>query len=212
MLKKVTILAMLAILGGCATHAEIKAPVVTQIHSDVYEGKTLSLNILYSQPKPGVFSGGEQLPLVPIENAELSVASSATLRKLPTYILDQLPASVKQVSGQGDFNLVVAITAHDKKGPAYADYELGKSFGKSLITLGFGSDEYNIIADFDAKYTLYHAGKQVFTKDYKVEDSVDHERGKLEGISSTNDFASQLLEKHLIITLNNFFKEAEKAI
>ena len=149
------------------------------------------------------------MPLVPFNQAEFSVASAATLKKLPDYIFQQLPSTVKRADGSNsDLKIVVALIAHDKKGPAYADYEAGKSFGKSLLTLGLASSEYNIVADFDVKYSLYSGTNLIFSKNYTVKESVDHERGTLEGFNSLNDFAGQLLEKHIILTLNNFFKEA----
>lgn len=196
---------------GCTTHATIEMPPVTQVYNKSFENKTFSYEILYSQPKPGVITGGEQMPSVPLEQAELSVASAATLKKLPDYIFEQLPTNVKRAGeGQSDFKLVVDLIAHDKKGPAYSRYEAGKSFGKNLLTLGLGPAEYNIVADFDAEYRLYEGGQEVFVKSYEVEESVDHQRGGFEGFNSLNDYAGQLLERHLILTLNDFFKESSK--
>lgn len=207
-MKKVVFLLMIAVLGGCTTHAEIKMPTVTKIHDSVYENKTLNYELLYSQPKPGVFSGGEQLALAPLEKAELSVASASTLKELPKLIFQQLPVSVKYLTENPDLTLKIEIIAHDKKGPAYADHEFGKSLGKNLLTLGLGSSEYNIVADFDAKYILEQNGNVIFTKDFKVKDEVDHEKGDFDSYNTLNEFTSQMLEKHLILTLHEFFKEA----
>ena len=207
-MKKVVLLLIIAVLGGCATHAEIKMPTVTKVHSAVYENKTLNYEVLYSQPKPGVFSGGEQLPLVPLEKAELSVASASTLKELPKLIFNQLPVSVKHLAENPDLTLKLEITAHDKKGPAFSDHEFAKSLGKNLLTLGFGSSEYNIVADFDAKYILEQNGKVIFAKDFKVRDEVDHEKGDFDSYNTLKEFTSQMLEKHLILTLHEFFTEA----
>ena len=76
------------------------------------------------------------------------------------------------------------------------------------MTFGFASSEYNIIANFDAKYRLIRSGEEIFTKNYKVSESVDHERGDFDSFNTLNDYSGQLLEKHLILTLNDFFKEA----
>lgn len=212
-MKKFVTMTLALLLTGCATHANITAPVVSKVYDKAYDNKSLSYSILYSQPKPGIFTGGEQLPLTPLEKAELSIASSATLSKLSDYIFQQLPSNVQRaLDNNGDFKLVVEITAHHKKGPSYADYEAGKSFAKGMVTLGFGSDEYDIIADFDATYKLYVGDEIKFEKSYKVNDSVDHERGKFESFNAVNDVAGQLLEKHLIITLNNFFTEATASL
>ncbi|MDE2000060.1 MAG: hypothetical protein KGI91_16565 [Burkholderiales bacterium] len=196
-------------LAGCATHAQINVPALERVHSSAFENKAFGYEILYSQPRPGVFSGGDQLPLVPLDKAELSVASAVTLKKLPEYIYDQLPADVKKADPKNaDYVLHVELVAHDKKGPAYADYQTGKTTAMKLISLGLASANYEIIADFDAKYTLLSHGRVVAEKSYVVKDSVDHQRGDFENFNSLNDYTGQMLEKHLIITLNDFFKSS----
>lgn len=209
-MKKSSIALCLVLATGCATHADIKTAAVTQLQSKHFENKSLSYNILYSQPQPGVFTSGNQTSLKPLEQSELSIASAATLKNLPEYIYKQLPASVvKGEKNNSEFNLEVDLIAHDKAGPAYADYQAMKSFGKDMLTLGLGSSDYNIIADFDVTYKLTSNGKKIYSKEYKVKDSVQHQRGQLESFNSLNDFSGQLLEKHLMLTLNSFFKEAD---
>lgn len=208
-MKKIFLILAIVTVTGCATHANIEMPIVMQVHNQVYEDKSMSFEILYSQPEPGIFTGGEQQKLMPITQARLSVASAATLKQLPNYIFQQLPSSVVRVdSGDGDLKLVIELYAHHKKGPAYADYEFAKSFGKSLLTLGLGSSEYNIVADFEITYTLYQKEKEIFKKTYRIEESVDHERGKFESHNAVYDFTGQILKKHLILSLNNFFNES----
>lgn len=207
-MKKIVLLLVIAVLSGCATHAEIKMPTVIKVHNAVYENKTLNYEVLYSQPKPGIFTGGEQLPLVPIEQAELSVGSASALKDLPDLIFNQLPVSVKYLAKNPDITLNLEITAHHKKGPVYSDHEFAKSLGKGLLTLGLGSSEYNIVADFDAKYILKQDDRVIFTKEFKVKDEVDHEKSRFDSHYTLNEFVSQMLEKHLILTLHEFFTEA----
>lgn len=209
-MKKSSLALCLILVTGCATHADIQTPVVTQLQSDNFSNKIVSYNILYSQPQPGIFSSGSQTALKPLEESELSIASAVTLKNLPEYIYKQLPTSVKKgTPNTSDFNLEVDLIAHDKRGPAYADYEAMKSFGKGMLTFGLGSSEYNIIADFDITYKLTSHKKEIYTKSYKIKDSIDHQRGQLESFNSLNDFSGQLLEKHLMLTLNSFFKDAD---
>lgn len=207
-MKKLALIFMIAFLSGCATHAEIKMPVVNKVHDSAYENKTLQYNILYSQPQPGIVTGGEQQSLTPLEDAELSIASSSTLEDLSALILEQLPASVSHLDNNADLVLSIQIVAHDKKGPAYAEHQFAKSLGKGLLTLGTAPSEYIIIADFDAKYTLEQQGKEAFSKDYKVEELVNHQEGDFDFSNAKDDLTSQILEKHLILTLNDFFTEA----
>lgn len=212
-MKKLIALSATVVITGCATHAQITVPPVAKVYSQTFENKTFGHEILYSQPKPGVFSGGEQQPLLPLEKAELSVASAATLRRLPQYIYDQLPATAKRAASPADADYVlhVELTAHDKKGPAFADYQAGKTAALKFVSLGMASNNYAIVADFDAKYTLLQQGQVVTEKSYKVKDSVDHQRGNFEGFNSLNDYTDQMLQKHLIMTLNDFFKAATPA-
>lgn len=208
----VAVSCLIVALTGCATHAQIDMPALERVHSGAFENKAFGYEILYSQPKPGVFSGGEQLPLEPLDKAELSVASAVALKRLPEYIYDQLPANVKRTDVKdADYVLHVELVAHDKKGPAYADYQTGKTTAMKLISLGLASANYEIIADFDAKYTLLKHGQVVSQKSYAVKDSVDHQRGDFENFNSLNDYTGQMLQKHLILTLNDFFKSTPLA-
>lgn len=208
-MRNLVLFFVLLVLTGCATHANIKMPMVSEVRDSRYENKSLSYEIYYSQPKPGIFTGGEQLPLVPLNQAELSVASSRVLRVFPAIIFQQLPSTVKRVdAGNGDFNLRIELVARHKHGPVYADYEVTKSLGKSLVTLGLGSSEYNIVADFNANYILSKSGAEVFSKEFAINEQVDHERAQFESYGTLTEFKGQLLEKHLILSTNDFFTEA----
>lgn len=77
-----------------------------------------------------------------------------------------------------------------------------------FISLGLASANYTIAADFDAKYTLLKQGKTVYEKSYAVKDGVDHQRGDFENFNSLNDYTGQMLQKHLILSLGDFFKGA----
>ncbi len=212
-MKKLFAVSLSLMLAGCATHANIDMPVVSQVYDSFYENKSISYNIKYSQPEPGLFTAGEQMPLVDIKDAKLSVASAATLKKLPEYITQQLPPSVKiSENNSSDFEIIVELVAKDKKGPAYADYNAGESFVKNFLTIGFAASEYQIVADFSANYKLYYQGKEIYAEKYVINESVDHERGDFDSFNSLNDYAGQLLERHLILTLNDFFKDSAEAI
>ena len=209
-MKKYFAYLLIAFLSGCATHADIKVPALQQVPSDAWRDKSFTYQILYSQPRPGLRSGDEMQPLRPFEHAELSAASAATLKKLPEYIAAQIPSSRVSREGAADYMLVVEIRARHKRGPAYSDYEAGKSVAKNLLSLGFAASEYNIVADFEATYRLQTAsGETVASKRYDVKDAVRHQRGDFESLNSLNDYTSQILEKHLLITLNDFFRSAQ---
>lgn len=196
-------------LTGCATHANIKMPAVAPVNNAAFSHKSFDYNILYSQPEPGVFSGGDQQQLKPLDEAKVSVGAARTLVNLPMYIFEQLPVTATRAeAGQGDYTLMVKLIAHNKKGPAYGDFKLGASMAKGLVTLGMGSDEYAIVADFDVTYALRQGDTLVYRNSYSVDDHVAHQRGLFDIKNNISEYTGQLLEKHLILTLNDFFGKA----
>ena len=209
-MRKTALALGVVLLAGCAQHATIDMPYVESARSEAWNNKKFDYDILYSQPKPGMFSGGEQLPLKPIEEAELSVASSATMKNFSDYLIKQLPSGIKLGNDDDyDYKLVVEMEARDKKGPSYADYNAAESFAKGMLSLGFAASEYEIIADFKVTYKLLHNdGTEILSQSYEVSDNVPHERGDFESYNSLNDYSGQLLEKHMILTLNDFIKKA----
>lgn len=79
------------LVGGCATHANIQIPLIEKVTRGAWQGKQFRHEVYFSQPRPGVFMGGDQLPLVPIKSAVLSVASATTLQKLLEILGKNLP-------------------------------------------------------------------------------------------------------------------------
>jgi hypothetical protein len=205
--------AVMTLLVGCAAHPEIKANPIERVSSQEWNGKNFKYEVFYSQPKPGIISGGEQLDLVPLSKAELSVASAQVLSNFPKLINQVLPSNVTLIKdGISDYDLTVNLIANHKKGPTYADFEFGKSLAKGLFTLGLASDEYNIIADFSVEYILKNKSGESFTKKYAVNESIDNQKGAFEIHDRNADFASELLQKHMITTAATFFNEAKSKL
>ena len=211
-MKKIIFLLGAMVLGGCSTHANIQMDGVTQVRNEIYENKSMTYEILYSQPKPGLFSGGEQLPLKPLNESKMSYYSASTLQYLPEFIFKQLPSTVKIItSGEADYKLKVELVAHDKDGLVYPDPKWIQSIFIGILTIGLGPQKYDIVADFDIKYTLYKQGKEFFVKEYNVKDEVGHGILFFDDFTSLNYYIGLMLKKHLILTLNNFFSEAVEA-
>lgn len=138
------------VLSGCATHGVVTIPVKPAVENVAFTDKSIATELYYSQPKPGIFSSGEVLPMKSIKDAELSVASSRVLSRFNEIMYKQLPINTKiDNHGESDFIFITKLQAKDKLGPAYADFDAALSFGKGLLTLGLGSKEYTIVADFD---------------------------------------------------------------
>ena len=212
MFKKISLLFGLIILSGCATHGVVTVPVQSAVENPAFTDKTFSTKLYYSQPKPGIFSSGEVLPMKPIEESELSVGASRVLARYNELLTNQLPMNTKVTSSEnGDFLFITELQAKDKSGPAYADYDMALSTGKKLLTLGLGSSEYTIIADFDVTYKLLdRSGKLLLQDTYTVHDEVDHERGGFDGFDIGQDLAAKLLEKNIVITMHDFFSKTNQ--
>jgi hypothetical protein len=209
MKKALAAVLLAASISGCATHATIQQPALAKVSKTEWNSKTLNYKILFSQPEPGLIGGGEQQPMTPLKDAKLSLGSEMALKDLPTHLEQQMPAGVKLVNDDsGDYGLEIRITAHSKRGPAYGDYQFLSSFAKNLLILGLGPKDYLLIADFDAEYALSSKGGDRFSKTFTVKDSVEHQRGPFESLFSPNEYAAQLLRKHMSVTLNDFLKQA----
>ncbi len=208
--KLISILTVAISMAGCASHPQITSPVVERANSENWNGKVFSYEIFYSQPKPGVFSGGQQQELAPISKAQLSVGAAQVLSNFTTIVDNILPSNTTITkAGDSDYSLKVALIANDKKGPTYSEYELGKSLAKGLLTLGLGSAEFNIVADFSIEYTLSNKHGNEFSKKYTINESIDNEKGSFEIHDRNADYAAELLKKNIIVTASSFFSEAK---
>ena len=212
-LKMLLVFALMFVVSGCATHAKIDMPVISKVNKADWHGKEFRYEIYYSQPQPGIISGGQQQDLKPLSEAELSVGSAQVLGNLPQILADQLPLNAVVTDSEGaDYQLRIEMVAHHKLGPTYPDYEFAKSFVKNLLTIGMAADEYNIIADFDITYFLKAKDGKEFQKHFVVKDSVDHERGSTEFKNNTFDYSAVLLRKYIITTSSEFLLEASNKI
>ena len=72
------------IINGCATHAVVEQTVVEKINSQNFENKSFKYNTTAN------LSQAKQLPLTPIEQAELSVASAQVLGRLNEILKSNL--------------------------------------------------------------------------------------------------------------------------
>ncbi|ASK79151.1 hypothetical protein CF386_08765 [Paraphotobacterium marinum] len=211
--KSVMILLFSIVLSGCATKGVVNMPVIEPIQNKNLENKKVYVKVYYSQPEPGIFSGGKQQKFAPIKDAKLSIASSRVLSRFDEIVKQQLPlnSSITQ-SPLSDYKLLVYLKAKDKKGPAYQEYNLGTSLAKGILSLGLASDDYSIIGDFDIKYELFdNKENKVHEGMYTVYDEIEHERGGFDSYRHGDDLAQQLLEKHIRLTMHEYFLAMPKS-
>lgn len=209
-MKKAFAAALLAVtVTGCATHATIEKPALSPVAKTTWNSKTLNYKVLYSQPEPGLFSDGEQQPMTPLKDANLSLGSRMVLKDLPTNLEEQMPAGVKLVSDDNsDYGLEIRITARNKKGPVYPEHQFLLSLVKNMFMFGLGPQEFVLVADFDAEYALSNKNGERFGKSFTVTDRMDHQKGAFEGAFSPYEFSALLMRKHMAVTLNDFLKQA----
>lgn len=206
-------LVVLFILGGCASHPDIKFKMFQPISSDAFNNKTFKYEVFYSQPEPGIFLiSREQQAFAPLEQANVSLAATKTLTNLPNIINQQLPHSVVLTQSNPEYLLKIFIKAHDVAGPAFADFEGVKSLVKHMFTLGLGSDEFNIVADYDIRYELYNNNKKILSKEYKINESLDDERSMSDSFDNPSRYAVQIFDEHMIETTHNFFVNANEIL
>lgn len=200
---------MIAGVSGCASNARINPSMMERASGMHWEGKAIAYEVSISQPEPGVFSGGEQQPMTPLNQANLSVGTRRALQDLNSYLENNLPQGASLAhAGNSDLQLSVELTAYDKKGPAYLDHQFTESLAKGLLTLGLAPSDYEVIADFKVNYRLQDAEGVVWHEnDYRVQESVDHQKGDFD-FDDQWLYARQMMEKHINITLGDFFTEA----
>lgn len=213
-LKLMVTVAAIFIITGCATHGVVTIPVKEPIENTAFSGRSIATDVFYSQPKPGIFSNGEIEPMKPIQDAKVSVGSSRVLARFKELFIQQLPLGSKIGSKeQSDYTVITELQAKDKLGPTYADYDFAATLGKKMLTFGLGSAEYTIIADFDVTYKLVDNKGAILTENtYNIHDEVDHERGGFDSFDVGDDLAAKLLEKHIVITMNQFFNETNDTL
>lgn len=210
-MKPILLMVAVVWLTGCASHAKIKMKGMMPVASEQFSGKSFHHDIYYTQPKPGMFfAGGDEMPMKPLSEAELSVHSSSVLLKFPDYIKKQLPVSATiGTDKMHDYLIRVELTAYNKMGPAYYEHEFFKSVFFGVLTLGLSPSLYDLKAEFDVTYSLLDAdGKILYTKSYNVDEKLDHQMSAFDKMALLSDLSQQLFEKHLLETMNDFLLNA----
>ena len=214
-MRTLTTLLIYVLLTGCASHATFEQPDAYTSFNEEFKGETFHYSVLYSQPEPGFFSGGEQQDLNPLSKSRLSVVSERSLSDVEGLIERHLPAGIaisdKQEST--DYQLEVAITAHSKHGPTAWDFEFLKSLGVGLVSFGLGPDYWDIVANFDVNYNLENSGgTTLLKKEYKVRERVDHQAGPFDTTEPLKRSSESMFEQQLAITLNDFFEKVDRKV
>ena len=200
----------LLVASGCASHARIEKAVQASVESPLYNDKTISHEVFYSQLEPGLFNAEKQQELTRLSEATLSVAAAQVLDNFDNTLAKYKPLNTEVVSDSGDLMLRISLIAHDKAGPAYPDHQFLESLGKNLLTLGVGGSDYEIIADFSVTYELYSNNSLVHRKTYQVNERVEHTAGEFEfsKYDTLNKVSQELFDKHIGETLTAFYREA----
>jgi hypothetical protein len=211
-MKHLVLLLAITTMAGCANHATFESPEAYTTLDEQFTGQTVHYSIQYSQPRPGIFSGGEQQKASPLSEAELSIVSRKSLANVEEIVERHLPPGMSPIRGQTDtdYQLDISITAYSKHGPTAWDFQFAKSLGVGLISLGLGPDYWKIIADFDVTYALENRQTgEVIEESYSVDEIADHQAGPFESTDPLMRASQDMFERHFSLTLNQFFERID---
>ncbi|MBE1301800.1 MAG: hypothetical protein GJ680_18095 [Alteromonadaceae bacterium] len=205
---------VVAITSGCASHAKIDKFALETINSPAYHGKSINHEVLYSQIEPGFLNSAHQQELTPLKDATLSMAASNVMDNFESKLAKGKPLNTTIVTKGGDLLLRTTVIANDKKGPAFGEHQLAESLAKNVLTFGLAGSDYDVVADFSIRYELYFDNALVHDKRFVINERVDHTSGNFEfnRYSNLNDAAAALMDKHVSMTLNTFYKEAAEKL
>lgn len=201
-------------LSGCASHAKIERKSLNSISIPAMYEKTINNEVFYSQPTPGMFSGGEMQDVQPLDEVQLSVASAEVMDGIDNLIAKHKPLNTTVTDGNSDYLLRVTIVAKDKKGPVYGDHEFMKSVAKSMLTLGLAGSDYEIVSDFKVTYELYQANVLQHQRTFNIQQNYDHDSGFIEfnEYENVDKAARAAFEKHLGETITSFYNEVKAKV
>ncbi|WP_413282754.1 hypothetical protein [Vibrio sp. MA40-2] len=208
--NKIASILAVAALVGCATPGQVDMPYVKAHDVQAMNEKKIAYELTYQAPEYGVFFDGEMLPSMPISEARLNGSTRTVVNNFNQILASQLPSNALIVnSDQGDYKVVAHIKAFDGEGPVTIHDLFGETLLKETLTLGFASNEQEIVADFEITYTVVDSqGSELLSKTYKVNDSIEHEKSDYE-IANINGLrlTGELFKKHVTLTLNEFVEE-----
>lgn len=149
------------------------------------KGKSVSLDVAYFQKmkKEGkdefevrsveLKNDSEMYKGIIVEDARLQLKTNEQLDFFQKYLERIVTISGGQLVQNGskaDVKIQAGLTYGPMPAPAYRSYNLGKSLGLGLLTLGFGPNSYDGVVDYEISLTLSGNSKQVEYKN-RVEQS-----------------------------------------
>lgn len=193
------------LLVGCATPAVIKEDPVSRSDDPAWVGKTVLISARYGQPGAGELSLDGNASEKP-EVAKLDDDVRIQLEAFRKALADTLPAGTQVVtSGDHDYKLEAVLTAYDAEGPAYADYRVGPTVIKRIITAGIGSAEYFITADYSLKLRLLESnGNLLQSRGFQIQERVPHQSDWHDGWSEIDALKLTLFKRSLNRVLTEF--------
>lgn len=222
--------ALVFLLTGCGTVAKVDNNKIKNQRDTFINGKSISLKFKYRQhewrdsglhligqaPKPGETQEvdydltRELKKGVILQDVEMGLGTREILARFEPTLTQALQSAGAYVSGpKEDFLLNATLTFGPTPAPAYADYNLGKSLGTSLLTMGLAPRQYRLRTDYTLNLALRDAnsGKTVKEKTCKSNQEHAHSISKFD-LSNTQqkhiDAAKDLFVDSLEGCLNDF--------
>lgn len=206
-----------------------------QVTFPILAGKSVELQIDMFQrvrKKGGIYSHGQEYDPEDIEikaikrTADEEMQSNWLIEDVRLSLktndqLDYFEQSLKQAieqsgatlssSDDADYTLEAKLTFGPTPAPAYQSYNLGKSMGVGLLTLGLGPKSYSAETDYEVQFVLKDSAGRILT-DYsqtiREEKEVMKHNLNISRHNQVRDVAVEIFRLSLAENLTSFSSEA----
>ena len=225
----IALIASLA-LAGCGSTARVDDNTLTAKRGSPIDGKPVALALRFRQhvwKDPGLYMTGqtpkpgetvtreydftrELKDYVIVTDAENNLGTREMLTATEPAIRQALALAGARVTDDPDapFRLDAEVTFGPTAAPAYADYDLGKSLGMSMLTLGLGPRQYQLREDYalTLRLTDTTTGAVLLERSFRETDAHPHSVSQLDfsAIQRSANAARGLYLDSLEGNLNDF--------
>jgi hypothetical protein len=151
-----------------------------------------------------------------VQDVRLSLKTNEQLDYFEQSVESSLTRSGVLIADQGksDYTLVAQLTFGPTPAPSFGSYNLGKSLGMGLLTLGLGPDSHSAQTDFDVLFRLQDASGNViseYSKTVQQEEEFMKHPLNISGGAQVLDSAMELFRASLETQLEAFSTEVSRS-
>jgi len=150
-----------------------------------------------------------------VQDVRLSLKTNEQLDYFEQSVKSSLARSGVSLVNQdeSDYTLEAQLTFGPTPAPAFGSYNLGKSLGMGLLTLGLGPDSHSAVTDFDVFFRLKDASGHVvseYSKSVQQEEELMKHPLNISRDSQVLDSAMKLFQTSLEAQLEAFSAEVSR--